>query len=116
MDHVSDVSGEIVVFSSNLDDHLFHVRDVFRVLRDAGITLKVKNYEFVTEWVKYLEHINRPGKLSIDEVRVKSLKDAKDPAKKTELRSFLGLPNLYRRFFPNFEDNAAPLNKLHTKR
>ena len=33
----------------------------------------------------------------------------------TELRSFLGLCNAYRRFVPNFARTAAPLNALHKK-
>ena len=106
---------DIIVFSNNLDDHLSHVREIMRVLQDAGITLKLKKCEFFTDSVKYLGHVIRPGQLSVDEVRVKSLKEAKHPTTQTELPSFLGLCNVYRRFVPKFADVAAPLNHLLRK-
>ncbi|CAN8065809.1 unnamed protein product [Agarophyton chilense] len=99
----------------NLDKHLTHVRDIMATLRDACVTLKMKNCDFFTDTVKYLGHVIRPGRVTIEETRVKSLKEAKEPRTQTELRSFLGLANVYRRFIPHFADKAAPLNALLRK-
>ncbi|CAN8070297.1 unnamed protein product [Agarophyton chilense] len=106
---------DIIVFSRNLDDHLTHVRDVMTVLRDAGITLKLRKCEFFTDTGKYLGHVIRPGRLMIEQVHIKSLCEAKEPRTQTELRSFLGLVNVYRRFIPSLSDIAAPLNALLRK-
>ncbi|CAN8069905.1 unnamed protein product [Agarophyton chilense] len=106
---------DIIVFLDNLDKHLTHVRDIMTTLRDAGVSLKLKKSDFFTNTVKYLGHVIRPGRVAIEETRVKSLKEAKEPRTQTELRSFLGLANVYRRFIPHFADMAAPLNAILRK-
>ncbi|CAN8076686.1 unnamed protein product [Agarophyton chilense] len=106
---------DIIVFSDNMDKHLTHVRDIMTTLRDAGVTLKLKKCDFFTDKVKYLGHVIRLGLVTIEETCVKSLKEAKEPRTQTELRSFLGLANVYRRFIPHFADKAASLNALLRK-
>jgi RNase H-like domain found in reverse transcriptase len=44
-----------------------------------------------------------------------ALKDMTHPTTQTELRSFLGLCNVYRRFFKDFAKISAPLNILLRK-
>lgn len=63
----------------------------------------------------YLGYIIRPGELLIGPVTVRCLKDALLPSTKSELRSFMGLCNFYRRFVRRFSDVAAPLNVLLRK-
>jgi hypothetical protein len=46
---------------------------------------------------------------------LKALRDAAIPRTQTEMRSFLGLCNVYRRFVPKFTAIAAPLNSYLTK-
>lgn len=106
---------DIIVFPNNLDDHLAHVRDVLEVLYDVEITSKLKNCDLPTDSFKYLGHIIRPGRLSVDEARVKSLKGAKHSKTQTGLQSFLRLCNVYRRFAPTFSGIALPLNRHITK-
>ena len=51
----------------------------------------------------------------MDQANTASLRDAKPPTSKTELISFLGLCNVYRRFIENFAKHAHPLNQLLKK-
>lgn len=60
-------------------------------------------------------HIIRPKTLEVSQVNTKSLRNAQTPTKKTELQSFLGLCDVYRRFTPLFTEIAAPLNKILQK-
>lgn len=106
---------DIIIFSRSRAEHLEHVRSIMSILRDAGITLKLGKCKFCTDSVTYLGHEIRPGRLMIDEVRVKSLKQAKHPTTQTELRSYLALCNVYRRFVPSYTDIATPLYALLRK-
>ena len=77
--------------------------------------MKLKKCAWFTTSVRYLGHIIRPGQLCINEAMSKSLKEAQHPTSQTELRSFLGLCNVYRRFVKDFSRRAAPLNDLLRK-
>ena len=57
----------------------------------------------------------RPGKLAVAEKNTKALHSASNQTTQTELRSFLGLCNFYRRFIRGFAKLAAPLNALLRK-
>jgi len=62
--------------------------------------------------VEYLGHIVRPGQLHVHSKNVDALKHAKFPTTKTQLNSFLGMCNVYRRFVKDFAKRAKPLNAL----
>jgi RNase H-like domain found in reverse transcriptase len=51
----------------------------------------------------------------VAEKNTKALKTARPPTTQSELRSFLGLCNVYRRFISGFAKIAAPLNALLRK-
>jgi len=51
----------------------------------------------------------------MDQANTKSLREAKPQTTWTQLRSFLGLLNVYRRFIDMFSKKAGPLNELLKK-
>ena len=56
-----------------------------------------------------------PGRLEVAQKNTQALREAKEPRTQTDLKSFLGLCNVYRRFVPRFEAIAAPLTALIRK-
>ncbi|MGH0053304.1 MAG: reverse transcriptase/ribonuclease H family protein, partial [Sphaerochaetaceae bacterium] len=106
---------DVIIYSNNMDDHFKHVEEILSCLSNAGITLKLKKCDFFTDTVNYLGHKIRPGHLETDKAVTAALKEAKHPRDQTELKSFLGLCNVYRRFVPRYSHVAAPLNKLLRK-
>lgn len=81
-----------------MESHLKHVDENLSELAKSNITFKLNKCVFFTQKVRYLGHIIHPGKLSIDEMTVNALKEESSPLILRELRSFLGLRNIYRRF------------------
>ena len=57
----------------------------------------------------------KPGTLQLDKTNVSSLLQAKPPTNKTQVRSFLGLCNVYWQFIDKFTSRANPLNQLLKK-
>ena len=106
---------DVIIFSPDRASHLRHVHEALTLLRQAGLSLKLKKCRFFSQTVDYLGHVIRPGRLGVAEKNTESLRNAKLPRTQTELRSFLGLCNVYRRFVPRFATLAAPLNRYLTK-
>jgi hypothetical protein len=92
--------------------HLKHKNEALHLLGKAGLSLKFIKCHFFKEAVAYLGHVIRPGKLAVAEKNTAALCNAPLPKIQTELRSFLGLCNVYRRFIPRFAAVAAPLTSL----
>jgi RNase H-like domain found in reverse transcriptase len=88
---------------------------VLTLLQVAVLSLKLKKCHFFAETVHYLGHVIRPGRLGVAEKNTIALKTARLPKTQTEVRSFLGLCNVYRIFVPHFSAIAAPLNALLSK-
>jgi RNase H-like domain found in reverse transcriptase/Reverse transcriptase (RNA-dependent DNA polymerase) len=106
---------DVIVFSGSRSAHLARVAEVLTLLGNAGLSLKLKKCRFFSETVDYLGHVIRPGRLVVAEKNTIALKTAPLPRTQTELRSFLGLCNVYRRFVPRFSTIATPLNVMLCK-
>lgn len=106
---------DVIIFSNTFDEHVGHVREVLSVLQEAGLSLKLNKCTFFSSKVDYLGHVIRPGKLAVEEKNTDAVKKFLFPASQTEMRSFLGMCNVYRRFIPKFARMAAPLNQILKK-
>jgi hypothetical protein len=106
---------DIIMFSKTAEEHLSHRDDVLHSLYRAGLSLNMKKFHIFKETVSYLGHVIHPGKLSVAGKNTSALKTSKFPTTQSELRSFLGLCNVYRRFVPGFANIAAPLNEFLRK-
>jgi hypothetical protein len=101
---------DIIVFAKTKEEHLEHLDAVLSRLYRAGLSPNLKKCRFIQESVSYLWHVLFPGKLAIAAKNTHTLRTAKPPKTKTELRSFLGLCKVYRRFVAGFAEIVHPLN------
>ena len=51
---------DIIIFSNSIDDHLTHLEEVFRRLREANVKLNPKKCSFVKRRIQYLGHVVTP--------------------------------------------------------
>ena len=56
---------DAIVFSENLEQHLAQGDNVLTLLRNAGVSLKLKKCHLFQPKVYYLEHVVLPGKLKV---------------------------------------------------
>jgi len=107
---------DVSVFSRTVDDHIRHLREVLSLLEKAGVLLKPSKCHLFQQEVEYLGHVVRPGQLLVNQNNIKSLAQALPPRNHTELKSFLGMCNVYRRFMQDYAHIAKPLTKLTGKK
>ncbi|KAJ7978484.1 Retrotransposon protein, putative, Ty3-gypsy subclass [Quillaja saponaria] len=106
---------DIVIYSSTLEDHKQHLQLVFNRLRENQLFVKREKCSFAQKRIKFLGHIIKEGRVRMDLDKVKAIQEWKTPTSVTELRSFLGLANYYRRFVEGYSRKAAPLTELLNK-
>ncbi|KAL9252827.1 Retrovirus-related Pol polyprotein from transposon 17.6-like protein [Drosera capensis] len=106
---------DIVVYSKALEDHVEHLRQVFQVLRENELYVKREKCSFAQEETTFLGHVVGEGRIMMDKSKVRAIQEWEPPKKVSELRSFLGLMNYYRRFIKGYSSLAAPLTDLLKK-
>ena len=105
----------IIVFSRSAEQNVRDVDKVLSLLRAAGVTLKLKKCFWFQNRVDYLGHVITPGKLSVATENADAFKTAVFPKTLTQLRSFLGAANVYRRFIKDYSKVARPLTAMLRK-
>ena len=88
------------------------MRGVFEHLAKAGLKLKSSKCEFFQTSLKYLGHIVSKNGIATDPRKIKAIQEWPRPKTVTEVRSFTGFTNYYRRFIKGYAKIARPLHEL----
>lgn len=101
---------DILLFSSSLEEHKRHLRQLFDRLRQYGILVNTTKCTFGQSVVEFLGYeVSATGTKPLD-TKVQAIQEFAAPKTVKELRRFLGMLNFYRRFIPNAAQLQAPLN------
>jgi len=103
---------DVIVYSKTEGEHIGHVNHVLRLLLAAGVTLCLPKCRFFSTTVEYLGHEIKQGRRGVMDAHTRGLREAHFPTTCTQVRSFLGMCNVIRRFVPNFARMAAPLTDI----
>jgi len=106
---------DILIFSQNLENHRRHVRTILRRVEETGLTLKASQCEFHTMDTEYLGYVISPKGLRMDEEKIRTIKEWKEPTNVKGIQSFLGFANFYRHFIRDYSKITTPLSSLTRK-
>jgi len=94
---------DILIYSNNMSEHHWHVKEVLKYLHKAGLYAKAEKCKFHSESVEYLEYVLSSSSLTMSNDKVK------------DIQSFLGFANFYCWFIFNYLNIVIPLTYLTQK-
>ena len=106
---------DILIFSTNAEEHVEHLRVVLSRLQEHKLYAKFSKCEFWLKKVPFLGHVLSDKGISVDLSKVQEVLDWKAPTSVHEVRGFLGLASYYRRFILDFSKIAKPMTRLLQK-
>ena len=107
---------DVIIFSKTPKEHIQRLRGVFQKLWEAGLKLKPSKCEFFRTRISYLGYVVLKDGIETDPKKVNTIKNWPTPISVTDVRSFLGFTNHYRRFIRRYAQIAKPLYKLISRK
>lgn len=107
---------DILVYNKTWEEHLQHLSEVFLILQQQQLYLKLSKCTFGATMMEYLGHFISVEGVSTDPKKIAVIRDWPVPTTQKQLRSFLGLENYYIRFIRGYSSIARPLSQPLKKR
>ena len=103
---------DVVIFGKTFGEHLKRLDLVLTAIKAAGLRLKISKCNFGETRLKMLGHIVDQDGIHSDPEKVEAARDFPRPKTVKDIQSFIGLCSYYRKFIPNFAEQARPLTIL----
>jgi hypothetical protein len=103
---------DLLIFSKSPEEHAKHLAIVLKVLQENELYCKLKKCDFEKKELKFLGHIVGEGGIKVDPAKISVVQSWPTPSSVTQVRSFLGLANYFRKFLQGYSSQVAPLVAL----
>jgi hypothetical protein len=103
---------DILIYSKSKEEHKEHLRLVLQKLRDQRLYAKLRKCEFWLKQVAFLGHIISKGGIYVDPRNIREVLSWNAPTSVSDISSFLGLADYYRRFIKGFLKITKPMTEL----
>ncbi|KAK3508109.1 hypothetical protein QTP70_014380 [Hemibagrus guttatus] len=103
---------DILVYSTSLEEHMRHVREVLSRLQWYHIFIKPEKCVFHQSTMLFLGYVITQQGVEMDVTKVQAVTEWPSPSTVKELQRFPGFANFYRRFIRNYSSVAGPLTSL----
>ena len=100
------------MYSGSPEDHSENLRIVLQTLREWQLYAQLSKFQFWLDRVEFLGHVISVEGVSVDPQKIEAVVNWKPLKNVSEVRSFLGLAEYYKKFVEGFSRIAAPLTKL----
>ncbi|GFX63485.1 retrovirus-related Pol polyprotein from transposon 297 [Trichonephila clavipes] len=106
---------DVIISSPSFTHYIEHLKEVFRLLQDAGLTLNKEKCKFGCDELKYLGLIISKEGIKTDETKVRAIVEMKPPRNSKDVSKFLGMYQWYVKIIKNYADLCKPLYNLKRK-
>ena len=89
---------DIIIFSKTAGEHLDHIKQVFKKLRKAHLSMKLSKCHFFTKEIQYLDHIISTKGIKPLSLKTQAIQNMHPPKTPKQVCTFLGLVGYYRKF------------------
>ncbi|KAL9961633.1 hypothetical protein ACROYT_G030616 [Oculina patagonica] len=109
---VGGILDDLIITGSNDEMYFRNLEGALERMSSIGIKLKSEKCVFMKPSVEYFAFVVDRDGIHPSPRKVQAIQEVPVPENPTELKSFLGLVNYYRRFIPDMATLAHPLNRL----
>ena len=106
---------DILIFSKNAAEHEEHLNEVLDILEKNKFFAKLSKCDLNRSELLYLGHIVGANGIKVDPAKVSAVANWPVPEDLSQLRSFLGLTNYFRKFIQGYAERCKPLTNLTRK-
>ena len=118
LDGLSQTGGildDLIVTGENDEQHARNLYKTLKKFEESGAKFKKSKCVIMQPKIEYFAFVLDRHGIHLSPAKVQAIFEVRDPQNRSELQSFLGLVNYYRKFISNMSTLVSPLNQLLSK-